>query len=194
MTIRRAAFDIDAALARWDAAPALAAGGVGFLTHGWADAVVDGHYQTVRQLEDLATSSGRLCSSPGATSTSLDEESSCARVPAACAGSPWPCGRWSGVSAGRRRTSPCSARDRSLFQDVYDHVLGAAETVCGTRDHVSGILETNATEQDNELDIITRKLAAWAAIIAVPTAITGRYGQNALLRVLTAVGSRPARC
>lgn len=26
--------------------------------------------------------------------------------------------------------------------------------------------------------MITRKLAAWAAIIAVPTAVTGFYGQN----------------
>ncbi|MEU7812532.1 CorA family divalent cation transporter [Pseudonocardia sp. NPDC049154] len=64
------------------------------------------------------------------------------------------------------------------FQDVYDHVLGAAETVDSTRDHVASILESNLNEQGNELIVITRKLAAWAAIIAVPTAITGWYGQN----------------
>ncbi|GAA4693920.1 hypothetical protein GCM10023215_34320 [Pseudonocardia yuanmonensis] len=64
------------------------------------------------------------------------------------------------------------------FQDVYDHVLGAAETVDSTRDHVASILESNLNEQGNELNVITRKLAAWAAIIAVPTAITGWYGQN----------------
>jgi magnesium transporter len=40
------------------------------------------------------------------------------------------------------------------------------------------VLETNLNEQGNELNVITRKLAAWAAIIAVPTAVTGWYGQN----------------
>ena len=40
------------------------------------------------------------------------------------------------------------------------------------------MLDTNLAEQGNELNVITRKLAAWAAIIAVPTAITGFYGQN----------------
>jgi magnesium transporter len=40
------------------------------------------------------------------------------------------------------------------------------------------VLETNYTEQSNELNEITKKLAAWAAIIAVPTAVTGFYGQN----------------
>jgi magnesium transporter len=39
-------------------------------------------------------------------------------------------------------------------------------------------LDTNLGEQGNELNAITRKLAAWAAIIAVPTAVTGFYGQN----------------
>ena len=64
------------------------------------------------------------------------------------------------------------------FEDVHDHALGAAETVDATRDHVTTILDSYATEQGNELNVITRKLAAWAAIIAVPTAITGWYGQN----------------
>ena len=30
----------------------------------------------------------------------------------------------------------------------------------------------------NRLNIITKKVTSWAAIIAVPTAITGFYGQN----------------
>ena len=64
------------------------------------------------------------------------------------------------------------------LHDVHDRVLGAAETVDSARDQVGGVLETNLGEQDNELNIITRKLAAWAAIIAVPTAVTGFYGQN----------------
>ena len=37
---------------------------------------------------------------------------------------------------------------------------------------------TNLTIQGNRLNVITKKVTSWAAIIAVPTAITGFYGQN----------------
>ena len=40
------------------------------------------------------------------------------------------------------------------------------------------ILETNLTIQGNRLNVITKKVTSWAAIIAVPTAVTGFYGQN----------------
>lgn len=40
------------------------------------------------------------------------------------------------------------------------------------------ILETNLTVQGNRLNVITKKVTSWAAIIAVPTLITGYYGMN----------------
>jgi len=40
------------------------------------------------------------------------------------------------------------------------------------------VLETNLTIQGNRLNVITKKVTGWAAIIAVPTAVTGFYGQN----------------
>src|SRR5215475_8656976 len=43
---------------------------------------------------------------------------------------------------------------------------------------VVGILETNLTIQSNKLNIITKKVTGWAAIIAVPTLITGYFGMN----------------
>jgi magnesium transporter len=64
------------------------------------------------------------------------------------------------------------------YQDVYDHVLRATEWTESLRDLVNTILETNLTIQGNRLNIITKKVTSWAAIIAVPTAITGFYGQN----------------
>ncbi len=64
------------------------------------------------------------------------------------------------------------------YQDLYDHVLRATEWTEGLRDMVSTVFETNLSLQDTRLNATMRKLAAWAAIIAVPTAITGFYGQN----------------
>ena len=43
---------------------------------------------------------------------------------------------------------------------------------------VDRIATTQLNEQGAQLNEITKKLAAWAAIIAVPTAVTGFYGQN----------------
>ena len=64
------------------------------------------------------------------------------------------------------------------YQDVYDHVLRATEWTDSLRDLVNSILETNITIQGNRMNLIMKKVTSWAAIIAVPTAITGFYGQN----------------
>ena len=64
------------------------------------------------------------------------------------------------------------------FQDVHDHTLRTSETVDAASDRVDRIAGTQLNEQSAQLNEITKKLAAWAAIIAVPTAITGFYGQN----------------
>ena len=64
------------------------------------------------------------------------------------------------------------------FQDVSDHVVRANEWVDSLRDTVTTIFETRLSLADARLNQIVRKLSAWAAIIAVPTAVTGFYGQN----------------
>ena len=64
------------------------------------------------------------------------------------------------------------------YQDIYDHVLRASEWTESLRDLVNSILETNLTIQGNRLNVITKKVTSWAAIIAVPTFITGFYGMN----------------
>ena len=56
------------------------------------------------------------------------------------------------------------------YQDVYDHVLRATEWTESLRDLVNSILETNLTIQGNRLNVITKKVTSWAAIIAVPDA------------------------
>jgi len=64
------------------------------------------------------------------------------------------------------------------YQDVYDHVLRVGEWVEGQRDYVSTVLDTNVSVQGNRSNTVMKKVTSWAAIIAVPTAITGFYGQN----------------
>ena len=66
----------------------------------------------------------------------------------------------------------------AYFQDIYDHVMRAADWTDSLRDLVTTLLETNLTIQGNRMNMVMKKVTSWAAIIAVPTAITGWFGQN----------------
>ncbi len=64
------------------------------------------------------------------------------------------------------------------FQDVYDHVLRVTESTDALRDLVSTIVETNLSLRDYRQNQVMKKVTSWAAIIAVPTLVTGYYGMN----------------
>jgi magnesium transporter len=64
------------------------------------------------------------------------------------------------------------------YEDLYDHVTRASEWTESLRDLISSIFETNMSLADTRMNLIMKKLTAWAAIIAVPTAVTGYFGQN----------------
>jgi magnesium transporter len=65
-----------------------------------------------------------------------------------------------------------------LFRDVTDHVHRVQEEIDSLREVLAFAFEASLmTGQAQQADI-TRKLAAWAAILAVPTAIAGIYGMN----------------
>jgi magnesium transporter len=80
----------------------------------------------------------------------------------------------------RRATTddPHGAELAPYFEDLYDHVLRAAEWSDSLRDTISSIFETNMSLADTRMNMIMKKLTSWAAIIAVPTAVTGYFGQN----------------
>jgi magnesium transporter len=81
------------------------------------------------------------------------------------------------VNSLMRRDSKIVQEEMAPYiQGVYDHVLRATEWTESRRDLVTTIMETNLTIQGNRLNVITKKVTSWAAIIAVPTAITGFYG------------------
>ena len=64
------------------------------------------------------------------------------------------------------------------FRDLADHVRRAIYRVEGLRDTLTSVIETAGLLEQQRQGVITRQLAAWAAILAVPTAIAGIYGMN----------------
>jgi magnesium transporter len=67
---------------------------------------------------------------------------------------------------------------RPYFRDVLDHVQRVSTRVDAVKDAIASVFEVSTLFEQQRQGDITRKLAAWAAILAVPTAIAGIYGMN----------------
>src|ERR1700729_636733 len=170
--------DIGAVVERWDASPDLTRFGVGYLLYGLLDYVVDGHFEAVQSLDDSVETLEDQLFSAVPQDMQVQRRSFELRkslvllrrivIPMREV-----------VNALMRRDLHVVADElMPYYQDVYDHVLRASEWTESLRDLVNSILETNLTIQGNRLNIITKQVTSWAAIIAVPTFITGFYGMN----------------
>lgn len=67
---------------------------------------------------------------------------------------------------------------KPYFRDVHDHLLREYGRVQQLREVLTSILTANLTQASIRQNEDVRKISAWAAIIAVPTLITGIYGMN----------------
>jgi magnesium transporter len=67
---------------------------------------------------------------------------------------------------------------RPYFRDVYDHVLRINEAVDTLRELVATVLEANLSLISIGQNDVMKQLAAWAAMLAVPTMVAGIYGMN----------------
>ena len=179
VTVRKDDFDIDALIERWDLNTDLVdvKNQVSALTYSLLDAVVDGHYHAVEELDDAID---ELQTHLFQTRTSVDVRRSAYELGASLASLRRVVVPMQEVVSRLMRTDSHLLDDTlgPYYHDVADHALRTAESVDASRDRVDRIADTQLNEQGAQLNEITKKLAAWAAIIAVPTAVTGFYGQN----------------
>jgi magnesium transporter len=188
ITVRKdAGGSMDKVVQRWDDTGHLAKHGVGFLLWGLLDVVVDGHFETVQQLDDAIASLEDLLfddrpRAPVVQRRSFELRKSLVLLRRV-------------VLPTREVVNALMRREMDLvdealmpyYQDVYDHVLRATDWTDSLRDLVSTILETNLTIQGNRMNEVMKQVTSWAAIIGVPTAITGYYGMN--VRIFPSAGS-----
>ena len=180
ITIRKDdGLDIGAVVGYWDASPDLAKYGVGYLLYGLLDYVVDGHFAAVQELDDAIEGiEDRLFDATAKQVSEVQRRSFELRKSLVLLRRVVLPMREVVNSLMRRDFALVSEPLRPYYQDLYDHVLRATEWTESLRDLVTTILETNLTIQGNRMNIITKKVTSWAAIIAVPTLITGVYGMN----------------
>ena len=77
----------------------------------------------------------------------------------------------------RGRVSECGST-REYFRDVLDHLLRVDEQVDAHNELLNSVLSAHLALLGKRQNEDMRKISAWAAIIAVPTAIAGIYGMN----------------
>ena len=179
VTVRKdAGFDVDTMTSRWDQSPDLARLGVSFLLYGLLDVIVDGYFDAVTMFDDYYDE----------VSEGIFEERPL---------TPEEQRRWflmrqalvrfhrlvvpmrEAVSSLMRREHSAVAEELyPYYQDVYDHILRVTESTEALRDLVGTIVETNLSLRDYRQNLIVKQVTSWAAIIAVPTLITGFYGMN----------------
>jgi magnesium transporter len=162
---------------RCEKEPELLSHGPGYVLYALMDAVVDRYFpvldgletelegieeqifasQTVRaNIESLYGLKQKLMTLKHATEPLLEATSKLfgGRVPQYCAGL------------------------HDYFRDVYDHLLRLNQSIDSMRDMVTTAISVNLsliTLQESE---VTKRLAAYAALVAVPTMIVGIYGMN----------------
>lgn len=179
ITVRKnESFPMESVVRRWDRSTDLAKHGVSFLLYGLLDVIVDEYFDTVQFFDEYYDEVSEAIFSEHPLEPTKQKEWFLRRqalvrfhrqvVPMREA--------VSGLM--RREHAAVSEQMYPYFQDVYDHILRVSESTDALRDLVSTIVETNLSLRDYRQNQVMKKVTSWAAIIAVPTLITGYYGMN----------------
>jgi magnesium transporter len=176
--VHDASFDMGQVMDRWDRSPDLAASGVGYLLYGLLDVVIDGYFDAVEVFDEYYDQISETLFSD--VPIAPEQQLHWFQMRRALF-------RLHRLAVPMRETiSALMRREHGTvpealypyFQDVYDHILRVTESTDALRDLVATIVETNLSLRDYRQNQIMKKVTSWAAIIAVPTLISGFYGMN----------------
>jgi magnesium transporter len=171
ITVHGSPFDMQPVLDRWNDADR-PPGGVDFLVYALLDLVVDTQYRIAQRIDEAMDSVEDRMLGDGPAPRDVRRQGFTLRRH---------------LAALRRAVAPMPEVTRSFsgdahlepyYRDVEDHARQALDLIEHSRIRITELLDDDLAEQSNELNAVTRKLAAWAAIIAIPTAVTGYFGQN----------------
>ena len=163
--------------ARCEREPQLLRQGSGFVFYALMDSVVDRYFPALDAVEDqLEAVEKQIFSGKSARSNieSLYELKQKLMTLKHAAG---PLLDASAKLHGGRVPTVC-AGTQEYYRDVYDHLIRINQSIDSLRDMVTTAISVNLsliTLQENET---TRRIAAYAALLAIPTMIAGIYGMN----------------
>jgi magnesium transporter len=179
ITVRKKpAFRIEPVLERWDRSPDLAVSGVGFLLYGLLDVVVDSYFDATAAFDEFYELVGECLFAeqqlgPLNRRQWFDMTRAMFRFHRLVVPMRDVCG-----SLVRREYSFVTEELTPYFQGVHDQVVGVIDDLDSLREVAGTILETEVSLRDHRQNLIMKQVSSWAAIIAIPTLVTGYYGMN----------------
>ena len=163
--------------ARCEREPHLLENGAGFVLYALLDSVVDSYFPIIDALEtELETLEGRMFAG-GSSRVNIEAMYGLKQKLMVVKHAVGPLFEGVGKLYGGRVPQIC-AGSQEYYRDVYDHLSRLNQSVDSLREMVTTALSVNLsliTLQENET---TKRLAACAALVAVPTLIAGIYGMN----------------
>ena len=163
--------------ARAEREPELLRNGAGYVLYALMDAVVDRYFPVLDAVEtELEGIEHQLFSAkdPRANIESLYYVKQKLTTLKHVTG---PLLEYSGKLFGGRVPQVCAGLGE-YFRDVYDHLIRLNQSIDTSRDTVTTAIQVNLALvqiSDNE---VTKRLAAYGALVAIPTMIVGIYGMN----------------
>ena len=163
--------------ARTEREPELLRHGAGFVLYALIDNVVDRYFPVLDQLETRLDASEEQLFSTASSRDKLEELYGIKRQLMTLKHVVAPLMEAVGKLYGGRVPHLCQGT-QEYFRDVYDHLARINSTVESIRETLTTAIQVNLALigiADNE---VTKRLAAWGALITVPTLIAGIYGMN----------------
>ena len=160
-----------------EAAPSLLTHGVDYVLHVILDYIVDGYLPIIDTIEDNVLAMEQRTLDAFLDRDDITRIFTLRRALIRFQRVLVPMGEVAGRLA--RLDLPCiDVEARPYFSDVLDHVRRVQALVEGLLQVLTSVFEFSNLLEQQRTGAITRQLAAWAAILAVPTAIAGIYGMN----------------
>jgi magnesium transporter len=172
--------DMDAVVSRWDDNPGILKFGPRALVHGMLDEIVDRYLDVLDTIDTgVEDTEDILFDEDQRTSHDISRRAfKLRRSLTDVRRAVLPTREVIYAVTRRVLTDGRESELQPYFDDLNDHILRAVEWTDSLRDSITSIFDTNMSLADVRMNTIMKKLTAWAAIIAVPTAITGYFGQN----------------
>lgn len=163
--------------AQLETAPALLRHGVDYVLHAVLDFIVDGYLPVIEAVEEEVLAVERRALDAFLTRGEVNRLFQIKRELMRFKRVLSPMGEVAGKLA-HLEFALIDPDVRPYFRDVHDHIRRVEGMTDGLREVITVVFEVSNLLEQQRQGAITRKLAAWAAILAVPTAVAGIYGMN----------------
>jgi magnesium transporter len=163
--------------ARCEREPELLKHGSGYVLYVLMDAVVDRYFPILDAVETQLESAEEQLFSGGSPRANIESLYYVKQKLATLKHAAAPLLETSGKLFGGRVPSPCQGLGE-YFRDVYDHLMRLNQSIDSLRDTVNTAIQVNLTMITISESEVTKRLAAYAALVAVPTMVAGIYGMN----------------